>query len=281
MATFVLVLLVGGCAALASLVAWRILARALASYRDRYGIRSASDVPELLHCVDDAGLRGLRISAAALAFFCGLLAGGPAGGVIFSLVGGFLPGLLVRWQRRRWRVRFESQLVPALRGIASGLQAGLSLLQALEGISRESDGPFGKESRFLLRELKLGQSFDEAFEALGSRVGSRELDLVVAAVVLSRQLGGNLGEVLEGIAGTLQERFRLEGRVASLTAQGRMQGRVVAALPLLLGAVLWWMRPDLVEPMLRHSFGHLLVAAVIVLELAGLAWIRRIVRVDV
>jgi tight adherence protein B len=122
---------------------------------------------------------------------------------------------------------------------------------------------------------------DEALAALGERVQSEDLHLTVTAITVARQLGGNLADILETIAATIRERFRLEGKIQALTAQGKLQGAIVAALPLLLGAVMNRIRPDLVQPMLAHTFGHVLVAVVLLMELVGVALIRRIVRIEV
>jgi tight adherence protein B len=111
--------------------------------------------------------------------------------------------------------------------------------------------------------------------------GSRELELVAVAVGVTLQVGGNLAGTLDSIAGTLRERLRIQGKIASLTAQGRMQARVVALLPVALGLALAWLRPDLVDPMMEHSFGWALIFLVFVLDVLGLYFVRRIVAVEV
>lgn len=259
----------------------RILVVAFRNYRERYGLKDGGDWLEFLLFVDRQGLHTLSMGTAAVLALVGALTGGMALGLLGSVLGWILPLAVVRRQRTRWRLAVEKQLVPALEGLAAALRGGLSLPQALERIAGETPGPLGKELRFLLRETKLGHSLEGSLDALAVRIESSEFDLTVAAIVLSRQQGGNLAEMLARAVDVLRERFRLEGKVLALTAQGRMQGRVVAAMPACLGAILWWMRPDLVEPMVRHPFGQLLLLTVAVLDVAGLIWMGRLVRVDV
>jgi tight adherence protein B len=129
--------------------------------------------------------------------------------------------------------------------------------------------------------VKLAVPLDEAFSAMATRVGSEDLDLVATSTVIARQLGGNLAEMFEGIAATIRERFRLEGRIAALTSQGRLQGLIISALPLAVGLFLNAYRPDLMAPMFESGHGYALVAAIVLLQSAGFLTIRRIVAVDV
>jgi tight adherence protein B len=112
-------------------------------------------------------------------------------------------------------------------------------------------------------------------------VGSDDLDLVAVSTAISRKLGGNMAEMYETLSGTIRERFRLEGKIEALTAQGKLQGWVVGAMPLILGVVLNYMRPDLMEPMLDHWFGWMLVTVIILMEIMGMLIIRRIVNIDI
>ena len=98
---------------------------------------------------------------------------------------------------------------------------------------------------------------------------------------LARQMGGNLAEMFETIAATVRERFRLEGRIRALTSQGKLQGIIVAALPLGVAVFLDWYRPDLLQPMFEHAYGYVLVSAIAVLQVTGFVLIRRIVAIDV
>lgn len=280
MLVYVSIVLVAGSV---SVLAWQglvIATAAVGGYRERYA-RALADPREALRFVDRRSLLLLGGSAVIPAAALGFLAVGPAAAVLFGLLALAGPTVAVRAYRRRWVRRFDGQLVQALGAIAGALRAGLTFTQAIEQVIRDAPEPLARELSTYAKEVRLGVAPDEALGALSRRVGSDVLELVVVATGIARQLGGNLAEIYETLAATARERFRLEGKIEALTAQGRLQGWIVAALPLLLGAVLDWLRPDLVGPMLRHPFGWGLVGLVALLESLGLVVIRRIVRIDV
>ena len=148
-------------------------------------------------------------------------------------------------------------------------------------MGRDAAAPLRQEFGLFTREVKLGTALDDALAAMAGRVGSEDLNLVATSTAIARQLGGNMAEMFEAIAATIRERFRLEGKIAALTSQGKLQGVIVALLPLAVGVFLGSYRPDLVEPMFESAYGYLLVAAVVLLQGAGFLTIRRVVSVDV
>jgi tight adherence protein B len=115
---------------------------------------------------------------------------------------------------------------------------------------------------------------------MARRVGSDDLELVVVSTNIARQLGGNMAEMFETIAATVRERFRLEGKIDALTSQGKLQGLIVSAMPIVLGIVLNYMRPDLMEPMLEDVFGYILIAMIFIMEALGYFFIQRIVNIE-
>ncbi|AKU90635.1 type II secretion system F family protein [Vulgatibacter incomptus] len=262
-------------------VAFGIIGNAIARLKQRYPIRSRSDLRDLLLFLDRRAIAVLSLCMGAISVGAGILLGGWLTATMFGVGGAAAPPLFVGIYRKRRIRSFERQLVDALQSLANGLRAGLTIPQALEQIAREATAPLGQEFALLVKELKVGVQLDDALANLASRVESDDLSLVVVSTSTARQLGGNMAEMLETIGGTIRERFRLQGKIAALTSQGKMQGWIVASLPLLLGAVMRHMRPDLVEPMLDHVFGYALVAAVVLLEAVGLFFIRKIVNVDV
>lgn len=264
-------------------LAWQGLSIGVAAveeYRERYA-RALADPREALRFIDARSLWLLGGSAVLPAAAAGFFAIGPAAGALLGLAALAGPTVAAKAYRRRWVRRFDAQLVQALQGLAGALRAGLTFHQAIEQLIRDAPEPLGRELGLYAKEVRLGVSQDEAMAALTKRVGSDDLELVVVATGIARQLGGNLAEVYDTLAATARERFRLEGKIEALTAQGRLQGWIVAAMPLVLGAALDWLRPDLVGPMLRHPFGWGLVGLVALLESLGLIVIRRVVRIDV
>jgi len=176
---------------------------------------------------------------------------------------------------------FDAQLTDALQQMANALRAGLTFQQASEQVGREAPAPLGQEFGLYAKEVRLGSSSEEALVAMVRRVGSEDLELVATSTNIARQLGGNLSDMFETIAETIRERFRLEGKIRALTSQGKLQGLVVATLPVWVGLFLDWYRPDLMEPMFAHAFGYVLVATIALLEAIGFVLIRRIVTIDV
>jgi tight adherence protein B len=176
---------------------------------------------------------------------------------------------------------FNNQLVDSLQAMSNALKAGLTFQQAMEQISKESFPPLQQEFGLFIKELKLGVPPDEGLLNMAKRVGSDDLDLVATATNIARQLGGNMAEMYETLANTIRERFRLEGKIDALTAQGKLQGWVVSAMPLILGVVLNYMRPDLMQPMLDHIFGYVLVFTIMIMEIMGVLIIRRITNIDI
>jgi tight adherence protein B len=207
--------------------------------------------------------------------------GGALTAALAAVAGFFAPAVAVRFYRRRRVKRFETQLTDALQQLANSLRAGLALAQAMEQVGRDASAPLAQEFGLFNKEVKLGMPIDEALSAMAARVASEDLELVATSTNIARQLGGNLAEMFETIAATIRERFRLEGRIAALTSQGKMQGVVVALLPLGVGFFLSAYRPDLVQPMFDSAFGYLLVGAIVLLQATGFFFIRRIVAIDV
>ena len=277
-------LLVSGSIFFLTLVVAGVLGRALARYKERYVTQSMSDLSDMFLFVDPAQLLILNVSLMAVLAGIGFWIGGPLLFAMAGLAGFFTPMLVIRaWKRRRVR-NFNAQLVEALQQIANALKAGLTFQQAVEAIARESRPPLQQEFGLFVKEVKLGVSVDDAMLNMAKRVGSDDLDLVATSTAIARSLGGNMADIFETIAGTIRERFRLEGRIDALTSQGRLQGWIVAAMPLALGMVLNYMRPDLIQPMFEGPkawFGWGLVVGILLLETIGILLIRRVVDIDV
>jgi tight adherence protein B len=274
-------LLVAAAAFLLALLASAVLRRAFEQYRARYVDRSLRDLSDMFLFVEPRQLVLLNVAAMALLALVGLWAGGALLCALAAALGFFAPALGVRFYRRRRLRRVEAQLTEALQQMANALRAGLTFRQAIEQAARDALPPLSQELGLYLKEVKLGVPADEALSAMAARVGSEDLELVAASTNLARQMGGNLAEMFETIAATVRERFRLEGKIRALTSQGKLQGIIVAALPLGVAAFLDWYRPDLIQPMFEHAFGYLLVAAIVLLQATGFVLIRRIVAVDV
>lgn len=274
-------LLVTGCVFFLALVVLGILSRAYERYKERYVVKQMTDLSDMFLFVDPGQILVLDIVLTMVLAGFGYIVGGPLLLGIFGAIGFFLPSSLIKYYRKRRIHRFNAQLVEALQQMANALKAGLTFAQAVEAIAKEAEPPLQQEFSLFTKEVKLGVSVDDALLNMARRVGSDDLELVATSTTIARSLGGNMAEMFETIAATIRERFRLEGKIDALTSQGRMQGWVVAAMPLLLGMVLNWMRPDLMQPMFEHVFGYVLIVGVLLMEGLGIYLIRRIVNIDV
>lgn len=206
---------------------------------------------------------------------------GIALGIPFGLIGLGVPyGVLLLLKRKRDKA-FSEQLVDSLVSIGNSMKAGFTLPQAFDVLAREMSNPMRQEMRLLTQELRMGLEVDEALEHLARRMPSEEMDLVVSAVAVVRNVGGNLTEVFENIAATIRERQRIEGRISSLTAQGRMQAVVIALLPVAAVLALNFAQPGFVRVLFETTKGHILIGIAVFLEFIGILWIRKIITIDV
>jgi tight adherence protein B len=258
-----------------------ILRRAYARYEERYLARRINDLSDMFFFVDEKQLAVLTVAVTAIGATLGLLLFGPVMTVVLTILGFFSPTLLVRFYRQRRVKLFERQLVDALSGMSSAFRSGLTFYQAMEEVARVAPAPLAQEFALVVREMRLGIATEEALENLGKRVESDDLALVVTSVTTSRTLGGNLAEMFDTLASTIRERFRIEGRVRALTAQGRLQGLIIGAMPVLVWVGFDSIRPDLTRPMMEHWFGYTMVAVVVVMELLGAFFISRIIAVRI
>ena len=264
-----------------SLVVYNVLMKGFEQYQERYLNRQLEDLSEMFLFVDPKQMLLLSLSVMVLAFLVGIFFFGYVVTAMLTITGFFFPTMLVRYYRKRRIQMFNVQLVDALSQIGNSLKAGQTFLQAMDGVTRDAPVPLSQEFGLTLKEVKLGTSMEDALNNMTQRVECDDLDLVVVSTNIARQLGGNMAEMFDTIAATIRERFRIEGRIKALTAQGKLQGWIVASLPLVLWFVMDYMRPDLMEPMLMHWFGYVLIAVIIFMEALGVFFIRRIVNIDV
>jgi tight adherence protein B len=202
-------------------------------------------------------------------------------GLPFALSGLLLPQWGLWWLKRRRDARFGLQLVDALDHLSNALRAGLSLPQAIELIVREMDPPIRQEFGLVVQEMRLGVPMPEALANLLKRMPGDDLDLVVTAVAMAQEVGGNLTEVFDRLAATIRERHRVEGRIRALSAMGRMQGVVMGVLPVALGCFLYFFQPGYFAPMVSTLWGWMLILGIVLWEGLGAFFVWRTVSIDV
>lgn len=213
--------------------------------------------------------------------FAWLLTGSPFLVVIAAVAALFLPrAWVVRLRRKRLKL-FARQMPDGLLMLASSLRAGMSLGSALEILAKEQPAPFSQEIGLLLRTQRMGVSFEDALSRLEIRLPIEEFRLFTAALRIARSVGGNLSETLETLAHTLSRKAEVEGKIASLTAQGRMQAWVMTGLPIGLILVLRVMEPGPMSLLFHSMLGWAVLVVIALMEFAGFFFIRRIVSIEV
>jgi tight adherence protein B len=277
----IVLLLVTGSVFFFSLVIFSVLSKAYEQYQERYVAKSMNDLSDMFLFIDARQMLILNIASMCLLGILSYIIFNPILAVMATVFGFFVPMILVKHYRKRRIKKFNVQLVDALQAMANAFKAGLTFPQAIEHVAREAMPPLSQEFGLFVKEVKLGVPLEEALINMGRRVGSDDLELVVVSTNIARQLGGNMAEMFETISTVIRERFRLEGKIDALTSQGKLQGWIVAAMPGILGMVLNYMRPDLMEPMMNHLFGWILVVIIAIMEIMGIFIIRRIVNIDI
>lgn len=191
------------------------------------------------------------------------------------------PRWILRFIAQRRLRQFEAQLPDALLMITGALRAGASLPVALDSVATDGKQPIAQEFELMLREMRLGLDMAVALERLEKRVPLSDLAMVTAGMALSREVGANLAETLESIARTIRAKLQMEGKIRSLTAQGKMQGIVMALLPVFLILILDVMEPEAMAPLFNQWYGWVTLAVMAVALGIGYHFIRRITNIDV
>lgn len=194
-----------------------------------------------------------------------------------ALVGIMMGFALLGLRIRRRRKKFTNQLGDMLTMVANALRAGFSFMQAFELISREMDAPMGREVQLVVNEVNLGNTLESALDNMQRRVASPDFELVVTAVLIQRQVGGDLASILDTISETIAERIRMRRETQTLTAQGRLSGWVLVLIPFALGGFLSVVNPGYLQPLFDTELGRMCMIGAIVSELIGILVIRRIV----
>ena len=205
----------------------------------------------------------------------------PVSGIVGFLVGYMLPRF---WVGRRISGRlnaFNKQLPDTITLLSNSLRAGSSFLQSIELVSREGGPPMSEEMGRVVREVNLGLGMEEALHNLVRRIKSDDLDLMVTAIGIQQQVGGNLAEILDTIAFTIRERVRIKGEINTLTAQGRVSGYLVAFLPIGLGVALNAINPAFMAPLFTETIGRILMGVGAVMMTIGFLAIRKITDIKV
>lgn len=175
----------------------------------------------------------------------------------------------------------EKQLPDAMIMLSASMRAGASFTTALDSLIQESSPPLSQEFSLLLREIRLGVDMDTALNHIEQRIPLEDFRLLLAAIRISREVGGNLAENMDKLAATLRSKLVMEGKVRSLTAQGRLQGVVMSLLPMVLVAVLMKLEPTAMGMLFTTRIGWAVLALILVMQVLGFLVIRKITEIDI
>ncbi len=196
-------------------------------------------------------------------------------------VGGALPLLWALLRRRKRLRKFGQQMPEALELISRALRAGHSLASGINLVSDEMAEPISKEFRRCYEAQNLGIPLEEALEDMCERVPNLDLRFFVTAIVLQRQTGGDLAEILDKIGSLIRERFKIWGQIQALTGEGRLSGIVLLALPPALFLVMYYLNPDYCTVLFNDSLGHKMLAGAVVMQIIGAVVIKKIISIKV
>lgn len=206
-------------------------------------------------------------------------------GILCGILGFFAPNMWLSYMRAKKISEFSAQILDCLVMVANGLKAGYSFLQALEMVARESPAPMSTELKRVLKENSLGMNLEDALRGLNNRVENEDWDLVTTVVLIQRQVGGNLAEILDKIGYTIRQRMKIKGDIQTKTAQAKVSGALVGALPLGIALMIYVINPKFIMMFFTFKVGNFrgwyAIILGVLLEIIGMAVIMKIVDIEV
>jgi tight adherence protein B len=200
-----------------------------------------------------------------------------AAGIVVTL---YTPHLMFNQLRKARLKKFEEQLPDAFMLLSSSLQSGASLNMALENVVHQSPAPLNQEFGLLIKNIRLGVTLEDALIKLEKRLPLPSFIMASSAIRISREVGGNLVETINGMAAMLRRKKVMEGKIDSLTAQGRAQGTFMAMLPIMLAIILSFIEPEAMRQLYTTRNGLMVLTVMVVMEVLGFMFIRKITRID-
>lgn len=270
------------CFLLGALLAVRAGARFWDRYRENFVDQARLNLSDMFLFMDTTQL---FLFNAVLLVILPLLVWFVTGSLVFALLlaalVAFLPRKVYAWMKQKRIDKIQEQLPDAMQMLSGSLRAGVGFSPAMEVLVHDGQPPLAQELALVLREQHLGVRTEEALEHFSDRIPIVDAKLFVSAVNISREVGGNLAETLATLAETLRRRLIMENKVKALTSQGRLQGIVMAMLPVFLIGYLTFMYSETMQPMFHTWHGWLVIAICVVMEYLGYRMCRKIMTIDV
>ncbi|MFD1037355.1 type II secretion system F family protein [Virgibacillus byunsanensis] len=197
------------------------------------------------------------------------------------IIGYLIPKIIIKRKKHNRAKSFNDALPEMIASVVGALKAGFSFPQALKSVAAEAQSPMKEEIETVLREMQYGTTMDEALNNLYERMPSEDLYLMIQAILIQRQVGGNLATVLEKIVQTIRDRIKIQGQISTLTAQGKLSGAVIGLLPVGIGFLLYLMQPEYIGKLFTHPLGIGLMIGAVVSCSVGFFLIQKITTIEV
>lgn len=254
----------------------------LAQYREDFTSSASANMADMFMFVDPNQLfRFNLIALVVLPLIVWLLLGDLISTVAVFVLILVMPTFLYRSMKKKRLHRIEEQLPDALAMVAGSMRAGASLSIALDNLVAEQPPPLSQEFEILTQEQRLGVDFEVSLSNMEKRIPLQDFSMLMTALRINREVGGNLADTIESLGETLRRKGTMEGKIESLTAQGKLQGWVMTGLPVLLGVLLNFLEPEAMSKLWTTGVGWAVLAIIVVMEMMGYFMIRKITSIDV
>lgn len=256
--------------------------RKLERYREDFTNQASANMADMFMFVDPHRLFRMNLIALVVGpSLTWLLLRDPVTSLGVLLLVLILPTWVYRSMRAKRLARIEAQLPDALAMVAGALRAGASLSIALDNLVSEQPAPISQEFEMLVREQRVGVDFNISLANMEKRIPMPDFRMLATALRINREVGGNLAETIESLSETLRRKAMMEGKIKSLTAQGKLQGVVMTGLPVLLGILLNLLEPESMSKLWTTTTGWIVLAIIILMEMMGYLMIKKITSIDV
>ncbi|MDH3222469.1 MAG: type II secretion system F family protein [Gemmatimonadota bacterium] len=244
-----------------------------------------ADIEILIEQAGGGTLQAFLLAAVGLTFAFGISAlvfsGSLLVGVAAAVFGAVIPYVYLRLKRKRRYRAFEAGLPESIDLMTRAIRAGHPFSAGVGMVAEEAPAPVSTEFQRLFDEMRFGLPFEEAVLGMTDRVDLVDTRMFATAVLVQREVGGNLAEILDNLAGTIRSRFSIRRQLRVITAQGRLSGYILSVLPIAVGFGLFLISPDFMAPLLESPVGHALIMASVVAQVLGYLWIRQIVNIEI
>ena len=252
------------------------------SYEEKYLEGAERTLDDLFLTIPPHQLLWLTILGGFAMFTLGfLLTNSLVAGGVLGIPGAMGPRVALYMMRKSRMKKFGEQLVESMVTMTNALRSGVALPKAFQIVAHDMPKPICQEFGILVQEMRLGMDIEEAMESMLERMPSQDLELVTTSVAISNSVGGNLAEVFDRLAETIRERFRIEGRIEALTAQGKIQGLMVSILPIFVGVMIYVIDPKMMGIMFERTLGIVILVIMFIMECLGYFFVRKVTNIEV